>query len=58
METGSRGRYSWLTSADHDLAYLLMSRPRIVLGSPISAPNRTGVLLPDSADQALAGSGS
>jgi hypothetical protein len=32
MEPGSRGRYSWLTSADHDLDYLLMSCPQIVLG--------------------------
>ena len=55
METGSRGRYSWLTSADHNLDYLLMSCPQIVLGRYLAVTSfDSGSLVPKE-DEIIAG---
>jgi hypothetical protein len=58
METGSRGGYFWLTSADHDLDYLLMSCPQIVLGRYLAVTSfDSGSLVPNE-DEIIAGWGS
>jgi hypothetical protein len=55
METGSRGRYFWLTSADHDLDYLLMSCPQIVLARYLAVTSSdSGSLVPNE-DEVIAG---
>ena len=55
METGSRGRYSWLTSADHDLGYLLMSCPKMVLGRYLAVTSfDSGSRVPNE-DEVIAG---
>jgi hypothetical protein len=55
METGSRGRYFWLTSADHDLDYLLTSCPQIFLGRYLTVTSfDSGSLVPNE-DEVVAG---
>lgn len=55
METGSRGRYFWLTSADHDLDNLLMSCPQIVLARYLAVTSfDSGSLVPNK-DEVIAG---
>ena len=55
METGSRGRYFWLTSADHDLDYLLMSCPQIILAKYLAVTSfDSGSLVPNE-DKVIAG---
>jgi hypothetical protein len=55
MEPGSRGRYSWLTSADHDLDYLLMSCPQIVLGRYLAVTSFDSGSLVSNEDEVIAG---
>lgn len=55
METGSRGCYFWLTSADHDLDYLLTSCPQIFLGKYLAVTSfDSGSLVPNE-DEVVAG---
>lgn len=55
METGSRGDYFWLTSADDDLDYLLTSCPQIVLGRYLAVTSfDSGSLVPNE-DEITAG---
>ncbi len=55
METGSRGGYFWLTSADDDLDYLLTSCPQVVLGRYLAITSfDSGSLVPNE-DEVIAG---
>jgi hypothetical protein len=55
METGSRGRYFWLTSTDDDLDYLLTSCPQVVLGRYLAVTSfDRGSLVPNE-DEVIAG---
>jgi hypothetical protein len=48
METGSRGDYFWLTSADKTLDDLLMSCPHVVLGKYVAVTSfDSGSLVPN-----------
>jgi hypothetical protein len=55
METGSRGGYFWLTTAEYELHDLITSCPQVVLGKYIAVTSfDSGSLVPNE-DEILAG---
>jgi hypothetical protein len=55
VKTGSRGDYSWLTTAEHELHDLITSCPQVVLGKYIAVTSfDSGWLVPNE-DEILAG---